>query len=167
MKKSKIDNKKVYIIFSSVILVLIVAACFCIHSAYNKGVSDGRANYEQETAELLSNLGTVISEKVNFRQSANNILVDVPNEINSDGIEAYIKNLNSLKDSVNTEAVKNIISEYIEKWQNFKDTYETEDNGAIEAAFNELKESAATAATQIKEAYDNQITDALKNLGSN
>lgn len=169
MKKTKENNNltKLYIIFATVVVIIIAAACFCVHSAYHKGTSDGRADYEQETAELLSNLGNAISEKSEFNQNASKILTDVPNDINGDGMEVYIKNLLNLSDSVHTDAIKSALESYIKSWQDFKDLYASEDNSAIAPAFDEIKNEATVIATQIREIYDNQISDALRKLGSN
>jgi flagellar basal body-associated protein FliL len=153
-----------WIIIIVLVIGVAIATFFGVNAAYNKGVQTGREDYEKETTELLSNLGTAISEKTNFNQNAKNILKDVPAEINEEGIDTYINNLITLADTTKTEEIKNIINEYIVKWQSFKDVYLSEDNDAISEAFNNLKTEAGSTATKIREAFDAKISDALNNL---
>lgn len=168
MKKDKVSHKtRIYIVFSVVVLIVISIACFCIHSAYRKGVSDGRADYEKEAAELLSTLGNAISEKTEFNKNASLVLKDVPAEIEEEGINTYINNLTTLENSTRTESAKKLLSSFIEKWRSFKDVYASEDNSTITDAFNELKTSSATLTEKIREAYDDQISTALRSLSSN
>ncbi len=153
-----------WVIIIVLVILIAVATFFGVNAAYNKGVQTGRENYEKETAELLSTLGTAISEKTTFNQNAKEILKDVPAEINKEGIDKYIDNLVTLANTTKTEEIKNIINDYIAKWQSFKEVYLSEDNDAISEAFNNLKTEAGSTATKIREAFDAKISDALNNL---
>ncbi len=153
-----------WIIIVVLVALVAVATFFGVNAAYNKGVQIGRENYEKETTEILSALGTAISEKTNFNQNAKDILKDVPTEVNEEGIDKYINNLITLANTVNIEEIKNIINEYITKWQNFKDVYLSEDNDAISEAFNTLKTEADSVTTKVREVFDANISEALNNL---
>ena len=164
-KKTKHNNNWITKwVIPGLLIVIIIIMAFSINVAYHQGIQDGRKDYENETLDLLLTLGNAISEKSNFSQSASNILKDVPTEINEEGINTYLNNLATLGDTINTDEVKNIINELIEKWQSFKEIYLTEDNDAITEAFNNLKSESTTITSKIREAYDIKITDALNNL---
>ena len=163
-RNTKSKNLKAYIIASVAALIIATLVFFGIKLAYDRGVADGRADYESETSELLSSLGTAISEKSDFVKNSSSTLTDVPTEINEEGINTYIKNLTTLRDSTNTESVKSALNNYIAKWQEFKDTYASENNDAITEAFNELKTTTETLSTEIRQLYDAKITEALKKL---
>ena len=164
-KKTKHNNNWITKwVIPGLLIVIIIIMAFSINVAYHQGIQDGRKDYENETLDLLLTLGNAISEKSIFNQSASNILKDVPTEINEEGINTYLNNLATLGDAINTDEVKNIINEFIEKWQSFKEIYLAEDNDAITEAFNNLKSESTTITSKIREAYDIKITDALNNL---
>lgn len=164
-KKTKHNNNWITKwVIPGLLIVIIIIMAFSINVAYRQGIQDGRKDYENETLDQLLTLGNAISEKSNFNQSASNILKDVPTEINEEGINTYLNNLATLGGNINTDEVKNIINEFIEKWQSFKEIYLTEDNDAITEAFNNLKSESTTITSKIREAYDIKITDALNNL---
>ena len=167
MKKEKASHKtRIYIVFAIIALAIIGIACFCINSAYHKGYYDGHANYESETTESLVRLGNAISEKTEFIKNSDVVLKDVPSEIEEEGIDIYISNLTTLNNSIHTEAVKQLLESFIKDWQEFKETYASEDNDAITAKFNELKTKATTLSNSIREIFDNEITSAVKTLNS-
>ena len=166
MKQLRRHSLKPIIITLLAIVVLGLGTFFGARTIYNQGVYDGRIEYEKTTAESLTTLATAISAKSDFIKNSNQLLADTPTEITEETIDTYIKNLTTLNDSTPLDSVKTLLTDHIKKWQDFKTIYSSKDNDAITTAFDELRTDSVTTVTKIQEAYDEQITTALKALSS-
>ena len=134
------------------------------NAIYNAGIDDGRNAMSDEISENVKNLGAAVAEKESFRKELGDALSDVPAELNTEGIEGYIKKLNELIEKVEIEDVKTSLKEYLGKWQAFKETYSSENNNEISEKFNELKATATNVAKELKTIYDDRIREAIDKL---
>ena len=155
----------------SIIIIVIVAITavgvglyFGGNAIYNAGINDGREAMSEEVSENVNALGMAVAEKEAFRKELGCVLSDIPAELNTEGIDEYIKKLNELIGKVEIEDVKTTLKEYLGKWQAFKETYASENNNEIGEKFNELKITAADTAKNLKSLYDDMIRRAIENL---
>ncbi len=155
----------------SIIIIAIVAITavgvglyFGGNAIYNAGINDGREAMSEEVSENVNALGMAVAEKEAFRKELGSVLSDIPAELNTEGIDEYIKKLNELIGKVEIEDVKTTLKEYLGKWQAFKETYASENNNEIGEKFNELKITAADTAKNLKSLYDDMIRRAIENL---
>ena len=164
MKKQK--SKKWVLV---VVILLIVAgvgagAFFGARAIYDAGVSEGRKIEAEEVAESVRTLGQAVQEKVEFQEKLSGVFRELPEMMNSEEIDKYIENLNTLKSQINNESVISFLDDFIAKWQDFKNTYSTKDNEGIAEAFNALKANSLDIANNIKTVYDEAIKAAITNL---
>lgn len=161
MKKKTIS----IIIITIIVLITVgIGLYFGGDAIYNAGVSDGREEMSEEVSENVKNLGMAVSEKETFRQELNDALSNVPSDINTEGIDEYIKKLNELIDKTEVEEVKASLKEYLGKWQALKEIYASENNNEISEKFNELKTIANDTAKNLKTIYDDKIREAIEKL---
>ena len=159
-------GRKVAIVICSVIAIAIlgVGAYFGAKAIFENGINEGKIIEADEVAERVKALGAAVSEKANFQKNINEVFADLPAEVNTEGIDGYITKLTELGDKINVESVKTAINEYLSKWQAFKETYASEDNGKITEEFNALKTVSEDTAKQVKSLYDEAITNAVQGL---
>ena len=162
-------EKRVRKIKSSKIILIIFAMAFIIaggfflyKTAYEKGKTDGRKNYESETAGLVKNLATAVSEKSSDFSEIQKTLGSLPSELAEDTINSYLESLEKIQ-LKNAEA-KEILAEYKNSWQSMKTIYETKDNEKIQTEFETLKSEAAKTAEKLQTLYDDDISSALEKL---
>ena len=155
----------------SIIIIVIVAITavgvglyFGGNAIYNAGINDGREAMSEEVSENVNALGMAVAEKEAFRKELGSVLSVLAAELNTEGIDEYIKKLNELIGKVEIEDVKTTLKEYLGKWQAFKETYASENNNEIGEKFNELKITAADTAKNLKSLYDDMIRRAIENL---
>ena len=164
MRKQK--SKKILTIITLVLVVMGLAAgtYFGVKAVYNAGVDEGRKNEAEEMAESVQSLGRAVQEKFDFQGKLSRVFSDLPGEINTEGIDKYIANLNELINQANNEEIKSTLNDYLSKWQEFKGIYESQDNNQITEYFNALKSNVADTASKIKTIYDEAIKAAITNL---
>ena len=164
-KRQHTSHKIIIIIATAMATVVLgIGAYYGVRAIYNGGVTDGRQLESNDISDQLKALGTAVSEKTNFQQSINEAFADIPKELNTETIDTYIAKLEELVSKAKTEGVVAILQNYLGKWQAFKETYASENNGQIEEAFNGLKSTAEDTAKQIKTEYDAAIEKAVQEL---
>ena len=165
-KMRKRTSKKLLttIIILLVVIGIGVGTFFGVRAVYNNGVDEGRKTEAEAVAESVQALGRAVQEKVDFQGKLAQIFGDLPGEINAEDIDKYIGNLNELMDQTDNEEIKSTLSDYANKWQEFKGVYETQDNNKITEYFNALKVNATDMAGKIKTIYDETIKSAITNL---
>ncbi len=141
-----------------------MAGFFGGKAIYNNGVMNGRRAESDEMTDKLKALGNAVFEKENFQKTVNKVFSDFPTEVDSEGIDSYIEKLSGLIDGLSTEKVKTVLEEYLNKWQEFKDVYDSEDNNEITENFDELKAQAKELSTKIKTLFDESIKESLEEL---
>ncbi len=142
----------------------LVGAFFGVQTVYQSGIKKGKEEAFNETKTNVENLGLAMNEKNDFQKRINEVLGNTPAEVNTESIAAYIDGLESVVNETKNESVKETLANYLNKWREFQKTYESKDNNAITAAFNDLKTTAIDTATSIKTLYDQAIVDAIDNL---
>lgn len=144
-------------------LAFIVAGGFFLYkTAYEKGREDGRKNYESETADLVKNLATAVSEKAEDSKTLTEGLSNLPAEANQESITSYLDALGNIE--LKNTAAKDLLKSYQDAWQALKTTYETGDNEKIKSEFETLKNTAKETAEKLQALYDNNIATALEKL---
>lgn len=165
IKERKKMKKPILIIGGAIIVVALgVAGFFGGKAIYNNGVMNGRRAESDEMTDKLKALGNAVFEKENFQKTVNKVFSDFPTEVDSEGIDSYIEKLSGLIDGLSTEKVKTVLEEYLNKWQEFKDVYDSEDNNEITENFDELKAQAKELSTKIKTLFDESIKESLEEL---
>ncbi len=164
--KGRKKMKKIVLIITGVVTVLAlgVGIFFGAKTIYNNGVAEGRQEESDEMSDKLRVLGDAVFEKETFQKSVNNLFNSFPTELNSEGIDSYIEKLSELINSLSTEKVKNLLNEYLNKWQDFKEVYASENNGEITERFNQLKTQTEELSGKIKTVFDESIKESLENL---
>ena len=157
----KINPSKIIIAIFAVAFV-IAGGIFLYKTAYENGKTDGRKNYETETSELVKNLATAVSEKVEDAKSISENLSSIPAEVDQDSINAALESIQKI--TVKNENAKAILKSLEDAWQALKTTYESGDNDKIKSEFENLKSSAEETAKKLQELYDGNITSALEKL---
>lgn len=157
----KINPSKIIITIFAVAFV-IAGGVFLYKTAYENGKTDGRKNYETETSELVKNLATAVSEKVEDLESISENLSSVPAEVDQDSINSALESIQKI--TVKNENAKAILKSLEDAWQALKTTYESGDNDKIKSEFENLKASAEETAKKLQELYDGNITSALEKL---
>ncbi|MBQ3474535.1 hypothetical protein IJH24_03920 [Candidatus Saccharibacteria bacterium] len=158
--------KKIILIISSIIIVAVLGlvAFFGGRTIYDTGVNDGKQDEANSISDKLKALGSAVFEKENFQKELNKIFSDLPSEIDDEGIDSYIEKLTSLIDGISTEKVKSLLKEYLSKWENFKEVYDSEDNNEITENFNQLKTKAEELSDEVKTLFDESIEESLEEL---
>ena len=165
IRKTGRAKKIILIICSMVVAVVLgVGVYFGAKAIYENGISKGKMIESDEIAERIKALGTAVSEKVDFQKNVNGVFAELPAEVNAEDIDGYIAKLTELSGKVNVEGVKTVIDDYLSKWQAFKETYASEDNGKITEEFNNLKTVSEDTAKQIKSLYDEAVKNAIREL---
>ena len=158
-KRIKKSNKIIIIL---AIAFVATGGIFLYKFAYEKGKTDGRQNYESETSDLVKNLATAVSEKVEDSKNIAENLSSLPSEIDQDAINSYLEALGKIE--LKNETAKTILKSYEDAWQALKTTYETGDNEKIKTEFETLKNTAKETAEKLQTLYDENITSALEKL---
>ena len=158
--------KKIILIISSIIIVAVLGlvAFFGGRTIYDTGVNDGKQDEANSISDKLKALGSAVFEKENFQKELNKIFSDLPSEIDDEGIDSYIEKLTSLIDGISTEKVKSLLKEYLSKWENFKEVYDSEDNNKITENFNQLKTKAEELSDEVKTLFDESIEESPEEL---
>lgn len=164
MRKRAVKKMLTVIIVLLVIVGLAVGTFFGVRAIYETGVSEGRKTEAEEVAESVQALGRAVQEKFDFQGKVAQVFGELPGEINAEGIDKYIGNLNELINQTNNEEIKTTLNDYANKWQEFKNIYESRDNSKITESFNALKTNANDVASRIKTIYDETIKAAITNL---
>ena len=166
MKETKAKSKKVIMITVAVVMAagLGVGAYFGAKAIFESGIGEGRETAFSEVAEKVKELGKAISEKAGFQQKVEEIFGTIPEVTNTETIDGYVEKLNKLIEQTTDGSVKTLLTNYQKQWQDFKETYASQNNDAIAEGFNALKTVAAETAAQIKTAYDTTITEAVEDL---
>lgn len=164
MGKQKSKNW-LYIIGAVIVSVGVgVGVYFGGKSIYNSGIDNGVQSTENKMKDALNTLGQAVQEKTDLQEKITGIFKDLPETTNSEAIDKYIENLNNLINETQNEDIKNTLNDFNNKWQEFKNTYASQDNNQISEAFNALKTYAADTADKIKTFYDEAIRAAVNNL---
>ena len=163
MEKRVRKIKASKIILGIFILAFIIAGgVFLYKFAYEKGKEDGRKNYESETAGLVKNLATAVSEKSSDFNEIQKALGTLPAELTEESINSYIESLDKVQ--IKNNEAKEILAEYKNSWQSMKTVYATKDNEKIKAEFETLKSEAEKTAEKLQTLYNNNISSALEKL---
>lgn len=160
--KERSKMKKIILIIGCIIFGIAVA--FGGKLLYDNGFINGKQEESNAMSEKLKALGSAIFEKENFQKELNNLFNDLPTEVDDEGIDSYIEKLTGLIDGVSTENVKDLLEEYLGKWEEFKDVYDGEDNNEISENFNQLKTQTEELSDKIKTLFDESIEESLEEL---
>lgn len=164
MKKQKSKKWVLVVVILLIVVGVGAGAFFGARAIYDAGVSEGRKIEAEEVAESVRTLGQAVQEKVEFQEKLSGVFRELPEMMNSEEIDKYIENLNTLKSQINNESVISFLDDFIAKWQDFKNIYSTKDNEVIAEAFNALKTNSLDIANNIKTVYDEAIKAAITNL---
>lgn len=158
--------KKPIIIIGGIIIVIAlgVGLFFGGTAIYNNGLRNGRQEESNEMSDKLKTLGNAVSEKENFQKNLNDLFNGFPAELDAEGIDSYIEKISELIGGLSTEKVKSVLEEYLNKWQEFKDIYASEDNNQITENFNQLKTQAKDLSGKIKTLFDESIKESIEAL---
>ncbi|MBR2726173.1 hypothetical protein IKE87_02815 [Candidatus Saccharibacteria bacterium] len=164
MKKQKSKKWVLVVVILLIVVGVGAGAFFGARAIYDAGVSEGRKIEAEEVAESVRTLGQAVQEKVEFQEKLSGVFHELPEMMNSEEIDKYIENLNTLKSQINNESVITFLDDFIAKWQEFKNIYSTKDNEGIAEAFNALKTNSLDIANNIKTVYDEAIRTTISNL---
>ena len=157
----KIKSSKIILVIFAVAFV-VAGGIFLYKTAYEKGKTDGRKNYESETAALVKNLATAVSEKTSDFSEIQKTLGNLPAELTEEAINDYLEALEKVQ-LKNAEA-KEILNSYQDSWQSLKTVYESKDNEKIQSEFETLKSETEKTAEKLQSLYDGNISSALEKL---
>ncbi|MBR3220321.1 hypothetical protein IKF76_00420 [Candidatus Saccharibacteria bacterium] len=154
-------------IVSAVAIILVIAGLSLgillrFQYEYHRGYDAGVEAERNSTTEQLSQLANDINAKENLAKQLS--ALPIPTELDAEGIDNYISALNAIVESTVSTEAKELLGTYLENWQKFKETYDTEDNSAIEEQFNQLKSLAEETSTKLQQALDQNITSSLEKL---
>ena len=152
------------VIIGAVILVVLVAGYVACKMIYAAGRDAGVAQEKNDRNEELTVLGAVIEEKTKTILAISELNGKVPVEANAENISGYISTLGEVISGVKNEEVKKTLEGYKAEWEKFLETYNSEDNSAIEEALNNLRSAASDAGMKITDIYNSAITEAAKKL---
>lgn len=161
-KRTRKTNLSKIIIGVFALAFIVAGGIFLYKFAYEKGKTDGRKNYESETSDLVKNLATAVSEKVEDSKNISEKLGSIPSEVDQDSINSQIEALDKIE--LKNEQGKTILDSLKDAWQALKTTYETGDNDKIKSEFETLKNTAKETAEKLQALYDENITSALEKL---
>ncbi len=161
-KRTRKTNLSKIIIGVFALAFIVAGGIFLYKFAYEKGKTDGRKNYESETSDLVKNLATAVSEKVEDLKNISEKLGSIPSEVDQDSINSQIEALDKIE--LKNEQGKTILDSLKDAWQALKTTYETGDNDKIKSEFETLKNTAKETAEKLQTLYDENITSALEKL---
>lgn len=153
-------SKIILVLFA--IAFIVAGGVFLYKTAYEKGKTDGRKNYESETSALVKDLATAVSEKSSDFEAIQSNLNHLPSELNEESINEYLDTLSKIE-LKNAEA-RTILESYKDAWQAMKTTYETGDNDKIKTEYETLKNTADKTAEKLQALYDGNISTALEKL---
>lgn len=158
-------NKKIAIVAGAIATAgIMVGVYFGIRGAYETGVKNGREAALTEVAENTQALASTVAEKAEFSIKISSLMDEVSDELNAEAIDKYIANLENLIANTKSSEVRVMLGEYLNAWNDFKKTYTSEDNAAIQEAFNALRVTANDTAQRIKALYDDAILKAADKL---
>lgn len=143
---------------------LVAAIVIGIRVSFDNGVREGREKLSEEISKDLNELGTIVSEKAGLAKTIQEKLSDVPKEINTEKIDEQIKKLEELVNEVESDEIKPVLNEYLEKWKSFKEEYASKDNNAISDAFDTLRADTQDVASKIKNLYDEAMKTVIDKL---
>lgn len=161
-KRTRKTNLSKIIIGVFALAFIVAGGIFLYKTAYEKGKTDGRKNYESETSDLIKNLATAVSEKVEDSKNISENLGDIPSELDQDSINKQIEALDKIE--LKNETAKTILNSFKDAWQALKTIYETGDNDKIKTEFETLKNTAKETTEKLQALYDENITSALEKL---
>lgn len=166
--ENKRRTKKSPIVLVLIVLIAIALLSFGFFETYkiakNQGYSEGYEARKTETDSNLDKVANLLSEKLNLQEKTKELFSSDVSTLNSETIEAYINNVDSLKQSSTDESARKSLDELIEALNEFRAVYETKDNSAIEEKFEELKTKIKDSEDALNKAYNSQIRSALENL---
>lgn len=164
-RHNKSSKKWLVTVFTLILLAGIgVGAYFGAKAIYESGLKQGHEEESKALSESITSLGHTVAEKADFLKSLAESFASLPSELDTEGIDKYLASLTELINKTTNENVKNTLNEYLAKWQDFKSTYESQDNNKITESFNALKTSAEETSAKIKSIYDDLIISAVNNL---
>lgn len=166
MKKVRSRKKVTIAIICSIVAAIGagIGIFFGGQAIYKQGVEDGRAETETELTARISTLGQAVNEKTSFQGIIDKYATELPDVANTESIEKYIDAIENVRKEVSNENIDKLLSDYAEKWNEFKDKYSSEDNQVIEEDFNALKTTASDLTKQIKTQFDDSIRAAIEAL---
>lgn len=166
--ETKRHAKKSPVFFVLIILIIVALLGFGFFETYktakNQGYSEGYEARKTETDANLNKIAELLSEKLSLQEKSKELFSDDISKLNSETIEVYINNVDSLKQSATDESAKKSLHELTEALNEFRAVYETKDNSAIEEKFEELKTKIQSSMDALNEVYNSQIRLALENL---
>ena len=128
---------------------------------YDRGIEAGKAEQQENTRERLATLADAISEKQSIADQLNNLPTA---ELNADSIENYLSALKTVTSNLTDQIANSDLETYQKAWQDFAETYKSEDNAKIDEAFKNLQTSAAETAKKLQSHYDGIIISILEQL---
>ena len=165
MKDSKRQRNNPAIIIGIVVLFLIIITGYLATNAiYHNGYEAGKAAQHDQTASDLSALGQAIQEKTTTITTLNELNASASEQATTETISEYISKLDNLIPTITNPDVKAALEAYRTSWQQFQETYASEDNSAIEAALADLRSSASDTSIKITDIYNTLITTSAEKL---
>lgn len=161
-KRIRKTNLSKIIIGIFALAFIVAGGIFLYKTAYEKGKTDERKNYESETSDLIKNLATAVSEKVEDSKNISENLGNIPSELDQDSINKQIEALDKIE--LKNETAKTILNSFKDAWQALKTIYKTGDNDKIKTEFETLKNTAKETTEKLQALYDENITSALEKL---
>ena len=155
---------KKLIILSVLIFGLAIGAIFGAKGIYDNGVSTGKQLESDELSEKIQALGTAVEEKMTMKDKISSLFKEMPETVDAEGIDQYINKLQDLTKEIKVDSMKDVMNQYLEKWEEFRDTYASEDNEAITEKFNALRTFYENMSTKFKSYYDDAIREAILGL---
>lgn len=152
------------IILSVLIFGLAIGVIFGAKGIYDNGVSTGKQLESDELSEKIQALGTAVEEKMTIKDKISSLFKEMPETVDAEGIDQYINKLQDLTKEIKVDSMKDVMNQYLEKWEEFRDTYASEDNEAITEKFNALRTFYENTITKFRSYYDDAIREALLNL---
>lgn len=165
-EKRKQSKTKLTIVIVAILVTAGVAAgiYFALNAIYNNGRNDGYQTAIVDMSDKVKNLGAAVGAKANFAEKSYSTLMDMPETLNTESIDAYITKLNELKSENSSEEIRLLLDDYLAKWTTFKDVYAGKNNSEIQESFNALKMATDETAGKIQTIFDNNIQEAIRNL---
>lgn len=155
-----------YLIIALVVILAAVGGFFGGKTLYQSGFTDGQQRFHDDSAENIKALGSAIEEKTRLIDKLSKLMQDISAEIDSEGISAYINNLEQLIAETDNSEVKQALDEYKNKWQEFKAIYDAKDNAKVAEGFEQLRKASSDTAMKIQDILDRQIEEKAAALNS-
>ena len=147
-----------------VVILTIIGVVTGIKLAYDNGKKAGVNEVREQVQQNLKALADAVTKKANIGETLQQLIADVPSELDADGIAKYVENLERLTSSMDDQQVKGILDDYKQSWAGFQEIYTSEDNKKIETGFAELRAKAAETGEKITELMNQRIKSASENL---